>query len=211
MITMDPDSLTSAIEQVGHRLEEEGYQMRPLHIIPPNQEFDPEDDPGSISSIYSNLMSKLPSHGLDTSEINSKLFSIRDIAVDAGLANIGVVKPKLSAESTSLESLRKFLDVDPAIDVSTAAKFVVREWGMVPEPTKPKQTVAKKRKRVTTAVSQSTVNEVIMPQPGIERAESRRSLSQMDRGAGVTMSQPERGPHDDRMTLREKKLRRAGF
>jgi len=206
---MDPDSLTSTIEQVGHRLEEEGYQMKPLHIIPPNKEFDPEDDPGSISSIYSNLMSKLPSRGLDTSEVNSKWNSIREIAIDVGLANVGVVKSNLSAESPSLHNLRKFLDVDPTINISNAAKVVLQEWGVANEPTKPKQIMAKKRKRVRVAGSQNMEGEGTMSQPGIERDKSRRDLAQMDRGAGVTMSQPERGPYG-RMTLREKK-RKAGF
>jgi hypothetical protein len=206
MIEMDPDSLTSTIEQVGHRLEEEGYQMRPLHVVAPNQDFDPEDDPGSISSIYSSLMSKLSSRGLDISEVNSKLQSIRDIAVDVGLANIGVVKSNPSSESPSLHNIRKFLDVDPTINISTAAKFVLGEWGMDPQPTKPNQTVARKRKRVRVAGSQNEVGDVVMSQPGVETDKS-RSTSQMDRG---TMSQPERGIYGT-MTLREKKLRKAGF
>jgi hypothetical protein len=205
MIAMDPDSLTSTIEQVGHRLEEEGYQIRPLHVIAQNQDFDPEDDPGSISSIYSSLMSKLSSQGLGTSEVKSKLQSIRDIAVDVGLANIGVVKSNATSESPSLHYLRKFLDVDPTINISTAAEFVLAEWGMDPQPTKPKQTVARKRKRVRVAGSQNEVGNVVMSQPGVE-IDNSRSLSQMDRG---TMSQPERGVYGT-MTLREKK-RKAGF
>ena len=205
MIAMDPDSLTSTIEQVGHRLEEEGYQIRPLHVIAPSQDFDPEDDPGSISSIYSSLMSKLSSRGLDTSEVKSKLQSIRDIAVDVGLANIGVIKSNATSEAPSLHNLRKFLDVDPTTNISTAAEFVLAEWGMDPQPTKPKQTVARKRKRVRVAGSQNEVG-VVMSQPGVE-ADNSRSLSQMDRG---TMSQPERGIYGT-MTLREKKPRKAGF
>jgi len=206
MIAMDPDSLTSTIEQVGHRLEEEGYQIRPLHVITPSRDFDPEDDPGSISSIYSSLMSKLSSRGLDASEVKSKLQSMRDIAVDVGLANIGVVKLNATSESPSLHNLRKFLDVDPTINISTAAEFVLAEWGMDPQPTKPNQTVVRKRKRVRVAGSQNEVGDVVMSQPGVEIDHS-GSLSQMDRG---TMSQPERGIYGT-MTLREKKPRKAGF
>jgi hypothetical protein len=206
MIAMDPDNLTSTIEQVGHRLEEEGYQIRPLHVIAPSRDFDPEDDPGSISSIYSSLMSKLSSRGLDTSEVKSKLQSIRDIAVDVGLANIGVVKSNATSEAPSLHNLRKFLDVDPTINISTAAEFVLAEWGMDPQPTKPKQTVVRKRKRVRVAGSQNEVGDVVMSQPLVE-IDSSRSLSQMDRG---TMSPPERGIHGT-MTLRERKPRKPGF
>ena len=216
MIAADPDSLTSTIEQVGHNLQEEGYQVKPLHIIPSNQEFDPEDDPGSISSIYSKLISKLPSRGLVTSDITSKLHSIRDIAVDVGLANIGVAKPNPSDESASLRTLRNFLHLDPAIEISTPAKFIVGEWGVIPEPAKPKQGVTRKRKRARIAGSLNIATEVAMSQPGVERDENRMSMFEIDTGAGVTMSQPERGTYGA-MTLRNlrkksvKAQRRAGF
>lgn len=212
MFSMDPHYLTSTIEQVGHRLEEEGYQLTPLHILPPTQAFDPEDDPGSISSIHSNLMSNLSSRGLDSSELNTKLETMREIAVDVGLANISIIKSNSSTESTTLSSLRKFLDVDAATDISNAATFVLAEWGISPEPAKPNRPMVRKRKRVKVIGSQSAIDEVIMPQPGTERNEARRRLSGGDEGASVTMSQPERGVHGTRASkARSAKSRRAGF
>lgn len=209
MIWVDPDNLTSTIEQVGHRLEEEGYRMRPLHILPPNQEFDPEDDPGSISSIYSKL-SKLPSRGLDHSEVRSKLYAMQNIAVDVGLANIGIAKPNSSVDFTTLPSLRKFLNVDHATNISNAVTFVLADWGITPEPTKPKQNAARKRKRVKMTGSQNAVGDVMMSQPSVERYETRGRSSQTEGGAGITMSQPERGIYGTRTGLRNKS-RRAGF
>ena len=148
MLASDPDELTSTMEQVGHDLEEKGYQVRPLHIVPPNQELDPEKDPGSIASIYNNLMATFPSRGLNSSEMKSKFQAIREISVDVGLANIGVLRPAPSTETSSLNTLRKFLDIDPSLELSEAAKFVVGKWGEVPEIKKPQQTPVRKRRRV---------------------------------------------------------------
>src|SRR5208282_1970429 len=146
MLASDPEELTSTMEQVGHHLEEKGYRVRPLHIVPPNQELDPEEDPGSIASIYNNIMATFPSRGLNPSEMKSKFQAIREIAVDVGLANIGVLRPAPSTETSSLNTLRKFLDIDPSLQLSEAAKFVVEKWGEVPEIKKPQQIPVRKRR-----------------------------------------------------------------
>src|SRR6266496_2498312 len=116
MLAIDTEELTSTIEQVGHHLEEKGLKVRPLHIVLRNQELDPEEDPGSIASIYNNLMATFPSRGLSPSEMKSKFQAIREIAVDVGLANIGVLKPAPPIQTSSLDTLRKFLAIDPSLE-----------------------------------------------------------------------------------------------
>src|SRR5205809_4173344 len=116
MLIADPEELSSTIEQVGHHFEENGFQIRSLHVDAPDKEEDPEEDPGSIASIYKHLISTLPSHGLNEGEMKSKIHAIHEISLDIGLANIGVLRPVRSAEPASLENLRKFIDIDPLIE-----------------------------------------------------------------------------------------------
>jgi hypothetical protein len=207
MLAGDPEELTSTMEQVGHDLEEKGYQVRPLHIVSPNQELDPEKDPGSIASIYNNLMATIPSRGLNSSEMTSKFQAIREISVDVGLANIGVLRPAPSTETSSLNTLRKFLDIDPSLELSEAAKFVVGKWGEVPDIKKPQQTHVRKRRRVRL---EDTLRGFTMSQGDTEEREAGIMSSQVSHGyAPIPMSQPERGRHGARVV--RKKIRRSGF
>ena len=205
MLVIDPEELTSTMEQVGHHLEEKGYRVRPLHIVSPNRELDPEEDPGSIASIYNKLIATLPSRGLNPSEMKSKFQAIREIAVDVGLANIGVLKSAPSTE-TSLNTLREFLDIDRSLEPSEAAKFVVGKWGEVPEIKKPQQTSVKKRRRVRL---EDTPGEFTMSQADTEERQT-EIMSQLSNGyTPIPMSQPERGRHGARVA--RKRIRRSGF
>src|SRR5271167_253094 len=111
MLTTHPEELSSTMEQVAHHLEEKGLEVKPLHILPPNLEVDPEEDLGSIASIYKTLISALPPRGFSSNEMRSKVQAIHEIAIDVGLANIGVLKPVLATESSSLSTLRRFIDI----------------------------------------------------------------------------------------------------
>jgi hypothetical protein len=207
MMSSDPEELTSTMEQVGYHLEEKGYRVRPLHIVPPNQELDPEEDPGSIASIYNNLIATFPSRGLNPSEMKSKSQAIREIAVDVGLANIGVLRPAPSTETSSLNTLRKFLDIDPSLELSEAAKFVVGKWGEVPEIKKPQQSPVRKRRRVRL---EDTPGGLSMSQGDTEERQVGIISSQVSNSyAPMSMSQPERGRHGARVA--RKKIRRSGF
>lgn len=210
MLATDPEELSSTMEQVAHHLEEKGLQIRPLHMVPLNQEVDPEEDPGSIASIYTNLMSGLPSRGLSATEMKSKVDAIREIAVDVGLANIGVLKPTSSAETSSLSTLRKFIDINPSLKVSEAAKFLLGKWGEVPEVEKPRQTAMRKRRRVRLDEPENTMERITMSQGNMEQSGAGVMSSQgVDGYAGLPMSQPERGKHGVRVL--RKKVRRSGF
>jgi hypothetical protein len=210
MLLADPEELSSTIEQVGHHFEENGFQIRPLYIITPDKEVDPEEDPGSIASIYKHLISTLPSHGLNEGEMKSKIHAIHEIALDVGLANIGVLRPARSSETSSLENLRKFIDIDPLIELSEAAKFVLGKWGEVPEIEMPQRAVVGKRRRVRVDQSQSTQVMHTMSQGDIRESRTGLMSSQaMDAYAAMPMSQPERGKHGVRVVRR--KTRRSGF
>ena len=207
MLAIDPEDLTSTMEQVGHDLEEKGFKVRPLHIVLRNQELDPEEDPGSIASIYNHLMATFPSRGLDPPGMKWKCQAIREIAVDVGLANIGVLKPSPPIETSALDTLRNFLVINPSIELSEAAKFVVGKWGEVPEIKKPLQTPVRKRRRVRL---EDTPGDFTMSQGDMDERRVGSLSTPVSSGyTTIPMSQPERGRHGVRLV--RKKIRRSGF
>jgi hypothetical protein len=209
MLTTHPEELSSTMEQVVHHLEEKGLEVKPLHVLPPNQEMDPDDDPSSIASIYKTLISALPSRGFNSSEMRSKVQAIHEIAVDVGLANIGVLKPAPVTESSSLSALRRFIDINPSIKLSEAAKFVLEKWGVQPEIEKPQFVVVRKRKRVNLD-DQDYIPPRTMSQGNVveSRGDGMQSQGTNDYSA-FPMSQPERGKYGVRVLRR--KVRRSGF
>jgi hypothetical protein len=213
MLSMEADALTSSVEQIGHQLEEDGFHIRPLHIVPPNSDLDPEDDPYSISSIYNNLISTLPAHnlGLKAADITTKVQTIREIAIDVGLANIGILRPYTETESLSFNNLRRFHNIDPSVQLSAPAKYVLDKWGELPQVDEPREVVSKRKRRVKLDESQKAVADITMSQMNVRFNELAMSSSQRSTDGSVpfTMSQPERGVHGTR-NLR-KKTRRSGF
>jgi RNA polymerase I-specific transcription-initiation factor len=210
MTAFDPEELTSTTEQIGHQLEEKGFQVRSLYIGLSNEELDPEEDPGSIASIYRTLTARLPSRDLGSAEIKSKILAAREVAVDVGCASIGVLKPNSSSDTTPLNTLRKFIDIDASIELSEAANFVLAKWGEVPQAIQPLQAVSRKRRREKPNQSENIMINKAMSQLNMEERRTRlRSSQNIDENAPITMSQPERGKHGMR-TLR-KKVRRSGF
>lgn len=182
--------------------------MRPLHIVSPNEELDPEEDPGSIASIYRTLTAQLPSRGLGSAEIKSKIQAAREIAVDVGCASVGILKPNPPSDATSLNALRKFIDIDTSIELSEAAKFVLAKWGEVPQAKQP-QVVSRKRLRGRPNQLENPMINKAMSQLNIEERRAALRSSQGTENTPTTMSQPERGKHGMR-SLR-KKIRRSGF
>jgi hypothetical protein len=210
---METDALTSAMEQVGHQLEEEGFQIRSLHITPTETDLDPEDDPYSISSIYNSLISTLPSDssGLKATDVTRKIQTIREIAVDVGLANVGVLRPQHpDIELTSFNNLRKFQIIDPSLQLSVAAKHILDKWGEQPQVETPREVARKKKRRVRLDEPKNTVAGITMSQTTVAYHEPSMPSSQLSMGGGspFTMSQPERGIHGTRL---RKKTRRSGF
>lgn len=203
MSEMDPDLLLSNVEQVVHTLEEKNYEIRHLHTATLEAEHDPEDDPGSVSSIYNELISSLPKDGVGSKIFKSKEQAIREIATDVGLANISIIKPFTASEPTSsLDALRKFIDIDLLLEISESAKFVLSKWGQVPRSEQPKQVTPVKRKRVKIHGSQQ-IN--TLSQDSIGDIMS----SQGDGIAQITMSQPAPGRHGTRVL--RKRPRKSGF
>jgi len=201
---LDPEMASSNAEQIIHSLQEKGYEIR--HVHPgAHENGDPEDDSGSISTIYRDLMATLPKQGLDATVALSKENAIRNIAVDVGLANIAVVKQSPSSDPSSLDLLRKYINLDSSIQLSEAAKFVLSKWSEVPQPIQLRPITPPKRKRVRVNESQR-VN--ILSQPEIISSQPVMS-SQPDPMTQITMSQPVAGRHGTR-TLR-KKPRKSGF
>jgi hypothetical protein len=201
MLSIHPDTLTSTIEQIAHQLEDEGSQIRHLHTTSSSLDDDPEDDPGSISWIYNSLLSRLPPHGLTAQDIRIKEQLIRETAVDIGLSNIGILKSTQTTENTDpLNTLKRFLHVDPEVSLSDAAKHLLGKWdepGYIDLSQKVDVNI-QKRRRVQLPASQEEV--VVLDTPRVTR---QREMAQM------TMSQPERGRHGIR-NLRPKP-RRSGF
>jgi hypothetical protein len=196
------------MEQVGHHLEEKGFEIKPLHILPPDLEVDPEDDPSSIASIYKTLISALPSRGFNSGEMRSKVQAIHEIAVDVGIANIGVLKPVPATESSSLSTLRRFIDIDPSIELSEAAKFVLEKWGVEPEIEKLQSVAVRKRKRVNLDDQDYIPSHTMSQGNFVESRQDGMSQGAYDHSA-FPMSQPERGKYGVRVLRR--KVRRSGF
>lgn len=137
--------------------------MRIRHLqVPATPDDDPEDDTGSISSIYNALLSVIPSQGLTTKEVRAKVQSIRETAIDVGLSNIGVLKPFSDTDPNdrSLHNLREYVYIETAIPLSVAAKQLLDKWD---EP----------------AASQEAIV-VDTPKPGRELAQM--TMSQPERG-----------------------------
>jgi len=198
MELMHLDELTSTIEQIAHQLEENGMRIRHLQVST-TPDDDPENDTGSISSIYNALLSAFPNHGLTTKEVRSKVQSIRETAIDVGLSNIGVLKPFSNTDpnNVSLHNLREFVYIDKGIQLSDAARHLLKKWD---EPTRPEPVQFKsvlKRRRVHMTASQE---DIVVDTPKATRG---RELAQM------TMSQPERGRHGIRNL--KPRPRRSGF
>jgi hypothetical protein len=203
------------MEQICHQLEEKGYNIRPLHIISPNADHDPEVDPGSIATIFHNLIARIPSQGLRPTEINAKAHSIKEIAVDVGLANIGVLKNVDT--HPSLSTLAKFIDIDNSVKMSQVALSLLGKWDEEPQSEERVQIVSKKRKRVKPNTSRNDVMDIAMsqgdgygPAPILASqilASQTMSSQIMD---DITMSQPERGKHGMR-DVRKRKPRKSGF
>lgn len=196
------------MEQVVHHLEEKGFEVKPLHILPPNLEADPEDDPSSIASVYKTLISALPSRGFNSSEMRSKVQAIHEIAVDFGLANVGVLKRAPATESSSLSTLRRFIDIDPSIELSEAAKFVLEKRGVEPEIEKLQSVAVRKRKRVNLDDQDYMPPRTMSQGNFVESREDGMSQGATDYSA-FPMSQPERGKYGVRVLRR--KVRRSGF
>jgi hypothetical protein len=212
MLSMEADALTSTVEQIGHQLEEDGFHIRPLHVVPPNSDLDPEDDPYSISSIYNNLISTLPAHslGLKAADITTKVQTIREIAVDVGLSHIGALRLPTETESSSFSNLRRFHNIHPSVQISGPAEHILDKWGELPQVEMPRETVSKRKRRVKLDESQNVVASITMSQTNIPFntaiLSSQRSI---DGDTPFTMSQPERGVHGTRKL--RKKTRRSGF
>jgi hypothetical protein len=207
MLSLHPEVLTSAVEQISHRLEEKGLTIRPLHVISPDPDRDPEVDPGSIATIYKDLIAKIPMHGLSATEIASKAHAIKEIVVDVGLANIGVLHGTVL--HSSFPTLGKYIDIDPSVKMSQAATTFLGNWGQEPQVDKPVLIVPpKKRKRIKTNV-RNKVTEITTSQgdgygvPGI------MSSQVTNDGMALTMSQPEKGRYG--MRKFSKRPRRSGF
>ena len=211
MSNMDPETLTTAIEQVAHELEERGYKIRSLHLDLAEQEPDPEHDPGSISSIYDRLMSKLPSRGLRHEEWASKVRACKETAIDIGLANIGILKANPS-ERPSLKSLGQFVPLDPSLRISDGARYLLDKWCEIPQLPSRTKFLEKKRKRHREIREPLKRKQLSLSQGEIATQPEREDLnSQTTAGVGlVTMSQPERGRQGTRKSQRAK-MRRSGF
>jgi RNA polymerase I-specific transcription-initiation factor len=209
MSGVNPDTLATTIEQVAHELGERGYEIRSLHLDPDELEPDPERDPGSIISIYERLMSKLPSRGLRPEELASKVYTIKETAIDIGLANIGILKPNPS-ERPSLKSLGKFVSLDPALGISDGAQHLIDKWCETPQiPSRTK--VPEKRKRPRD-LREPLKRKFSLSQGAVSTQPAREILSSQTRSEVglVTMSQPERGRQGTRKSHRAK-TRRSGF
>lgn len=204
---MDPEELSSTIEQIGHQIEEKGFEIRSLHI---DRELDPEDDPGSIASIYNGLISTFPARGLRLNEVRSKAQASREIAIDVGLSNIGLLRQASQPEGSSVRSLRRFIDVDSSLKLSEAASFIVDKWGEIPAVEKSSPAVLKTRRRERTNRRRDSVMPIPMSQASVGREvdESQSSQNTFEGGL-MTLSQPEPGRYG-RRNLR-KRTRRAGF
>jgi RNA polymerase I-specific transcription-initiation factor len=207
MLSLHPEASTSAVEQICHRLEEKRLMIRPLHIISPDADQDPEVDPGGIATIYNDLVAKIPMHGLSTTEISSQAHTIKEIAVDVGLANIGVLRGTVL--HTSFPTLGKYTDVDPSVKMSKAATTLLGNWGQEPQVEQPVMIVLpKKRKRVKTNV-RNEVAEITTSQRDGHGVPGTMSSQVTNDGVGITMSQPEKGRYG--MRKLRKKPRRSGF
>jgi len=203
MSEMDPDLLLSNVEQVVHTLEEKNYETRHLHTSILEAEHDPEDDPGSVSFIYNELISSLPKEGVGSKIFKSKEQAIKEIATDVGLANIAIVRPFTASEPpSSLDALRKFIDMDPLVEISESAKFVLSKWGQVPPSEQPKQVTPMKRKRVKIYGSQQ-INPLSQDSMGDIMSSHEDGIAQ------ITMSQPAPGRHGTRVL--RKRPRKSGF
>src|SRR5579862_2942570 len=194
------DLLSSMVEQSVHTLEEKGYDIRHLYPSLPDEETDPELEPGSAASMYSRLMSTLPKAALALDVFKSKDHAIREIAVDIGLANIAVAKTRAASDSSSIDFVRKSIDLDPSVELSEVAKHVLSKWGEVHQPTENGPVTTAKQKRVRLNEAQRSLNP--MSQEGLPS-------SQTDGITEITMSQPVPGRYGTR-TLR-KKPRKSGF
>ena len=164
MLSMEADALTSTVEQIGHQLEEDGFHIRPLHVVPPNSDLDPEEDPYSISSIYNSLISTLPAHslGLKAADIIIKVQTIREIAIDVGLAHIGVLRLHTETESSSFNNLRRFHNIHPSVQISGPAKYILEKWGELPQVEEPWEAVSKRKRRVKLDESQNVITDIII-------------------------------------------------
>ena len=209
MLQADPEELSSTVEQIGHQVEEKGFEIRSLQIAQPDRELDPEEDPGSIASIYKGLISTFPARGLRLNEIRSKAQASREIAVDVGLSNIGLLRQSSQPEGSSVRSLRKFIDVDPFLKLSEAASFIVSKWGEVPTVEKSSPAALKTRRRERTNRRRDSGMPVPMSQASVERVDESQSSQNTFEGGLITLSQPEPGRYG-RRSLR-KRTRKAGF
>ena len=207
---MDLETLATAMEQAAHELEEKGYEIRSLHLDPVELE-DPEHDPGNMLSIYQRLISKLPGRGLRLAELASKVRVIRETAIDVGMANIGILRTE-GSERMSLESLGRFVSLDPSLGMSDGAKSLLDKWCETPQiplhtkflekKRKPPRDLAGIPKRTRFSLSQKEIGSSPVPET---------TSSQTTDGIGlVTMSQPERGRQGTRKSYRTK-MRRSGF
>src|SRR5947207_2187856 len=102
MLSLAPEQLTSIVEQICHSLEDQGPQMQHLHIQPRDDDLDPEEDHGSITAIYDSIISSFPTQGLSLDQIKTKARIVKEIAVDVGLSNVGILISRKLTPSASL-------------------------------------------------------------------------------------------------------------
>jgi hypothetical protein len=140
MVSTDPGQLTSSVEQVSHSLEGYGCHIQHLQITPSDIDHDPEENPGSIGSIYDNLMATLPD-GLGLEQARAKAHVMKEIAIDVGLSNVGILKAK-RAEPAPLNGSELVQTSDSAAVPSTSDSDLpdIAELSqeIIPEPTLPK-------------------------------------------------------------------------
>jgi len=215
MWKVDLDELTSAVEQIGHSLEEHDYTVNHLAIANEPNELDPEDDPGSVSYIHKALVSTIPAN-LSGADLMSKLRATREIATFVGLANVGIAKPAPDHDRGSLSMLRHLHGLGSDVSISTESKVLLETWGETPEFEGSKRTTTSKpaRKRVkfegrpnrpaiqpSSQIIQST-SQII--QSSSQRMATPRKVGDDER---ISMSQPVRGKYGDS----RRKLRKSGF
>jgi hypothetical protein len=205
--------LSSAVEQIAHTLQDKGVEIRHLNTSGASEAGDPEEDPGSVATIYKDLMSTLPTDGLEPSVLRSKERAIRDIAADVGLANIVVAKARTTSELSSLDALREYIDVDLSVELSEAAKVVLGKWCEVAQPAQRQPITPVKRRRVRIDAAKGfndamSQRDMLASQPNVLQIE-RPTSSQSDGMTQITMSQPVPGRHGTRNLRR--RPRKSGF
>src|ERR1700685_4643353 len=89
-------------------------------------------------------------------KISSQAHTIKEIAVDVGLANIGVLRGNIL--HTSFPTLGIYINVDPLVKMAKTATTLLGKWGQEPQVEQPMMIVLpKKQKRAKTNVRNEVV------------------------------------------------------